>query len=263
VMAAVSCCGRELRHASERCKDEWPIVAAAVKNDGTALEFASQRLKDNREIVVAAVRRSIFALEFAGDPSRAALSVRQAVLEETLLEQLDRGLAARILGQGWRFCQTPEVIQMLPQGDARKWFIMNTLLRICDTLTFAALDSFLLAGCVPSTWTWHPLVLLFRAWVSCFHALLYPCFYFFYPDWHASTFTIDHLSFGMTCLFYVSVGLYVAFLGFLLHCGLQHLPASAKDRLYRLYRMAFDRCNRKRRRNKIPCRIRWLVRCSL
>lgn len=118
VIAAVRNNGMALRFANQLLKDNEEIVTAAVRNNGMALQFATQRLRDNEEIVNAAVRQSSLALQFAAGLARTSYVVRQAVLEETLL-----GSDPQCEPDCFEVCfdPPPEVIQMLPEGDARKY----------------------------------------------------------------------------------------------------------------------------------------------
>ena len=65
VMAAVTRTGFALKNASPTLKDNAEIVKVAVMQEGRALEHASERLRDNEDMVRAAVAEVSYSLEYA------------------------------------------------------------------------------------------------------------------------------------------------------------------------------------------------------
>ena len=68
MLAAVRLDGRALARASERLKDDWDVVLAAVQQYvWAALDNASDRLKDNGDFMRAAVQENSSAVVYASD----------------------------------------------------------------------------------------------------------------------------------------------------------------------------------------------------
>ncbi len=66
-MIAVQDIGTSLRYASNKLRDNYDIVMAAVSRNGWSLKYASEELRDNYNIVMVAVENCGTSLEYASD----------------------------------------------------------------------------------------------------------------------------------------------------------------------------------------------------
>ena len=50
--------GKELKYASERLKDDYDVVLAAVTQNGSVFKYVSNRLQNNEDIILASMTQN-------------------------------------------------------------------------------------------------------------------------------------------------------------------------------------------------------------
>jgi len=95
VLAAVGTNTHALQYASDRLKDDPQIVLASVNTDACSLQHASSRLKDDRDIVLAAVNNDGRSFLYASERLRDDREVALAAMNK--FDNPLRGLSVRLM----------------------------------------------------------------------------------------------------------------------------------------------------------------------